>query len=82
MTVSVRVQVEDFDAGHEMAVLRRGNPKVGAVASFIGVVRDINEGDAVSSMFLEHYPGMTEREAALIYFQDPRSSGAPPVGSR
>jgi molybdopterin synthase catalytic subunit len=41
--------------------MRRGNPKVGAVASFIGVVRDLNEGDRVAEMTLEHYPGMTEK---------------------
>ncbi len=62
----VRVQTADFDAGAEMAALRRGNPRVGAVASFIGVVRDLNEGDAVSTMTLEHYPGMTERELQKI----------------
>jgi molybdopterin synthase catalytic subunit len=45
----------------EIAALRRGNPKVGAVASFVGVVRDVNEGDAVAEMTLEHYPGMTEK---------------------
>lgn len=57
----VRVQREDFDAGAEIARLRAGNPKVGAVASFIGVARDVNDGDAVAAMTLEHYPGMTER---------------------
>ncbi len=62
----VRVQTADFDAGAEMAALRRGNPRVGAVASFIGVVRDLNEGDSVSTMTLEHYPGMTERELQKI----------------
>jgi len=55
------VQAQDFDAGAEIAALRQANPKIGAVASFIGVVRDVNEGDAVSGMTLEHYPGMTER---------------------
>jgi len=59
--MSVRVQSEDFDVGAEVARLRRSNPKVGAVASFVGVVRDINEGDEVAGMTLEHYPGMTER---------------------
>jgi molybdopterin synthase catalytic subunit len=57
----VRVQAEDFDAGAEIARLRAGNPKVGAVASFIGVARDINDGAAVRTLTLEHYPGMTER---------------------
>src|SRR6266852_3339924 len=56
----VRIQTQDFDAGAEIAALRRGNPKIGAVASFIGVCRDANDGDAVTKMVLEHYPGMTE----------------------
>ncbi|MBI2295959.1 MAG: molybdopterin synthase catalytic subunit MoaE [Betaproteobacteria bacterium] len=59
--MTVRIQTADFDVTAEIAALRRGNPKVGAVASFIGVVRDVNEGDAVSGMTLEHYPGMTEK---------------------
>jgi|SRR5690349_7131437 molybdopterin synthase catalytic subunit len=57
----VRIQTGDFDAGAEIAALRRGNPKIGAVASFIGVARDINDGDAVATLTLEHYPGMTEK---------------------
>lgn len=64
--MSVRVQSEDFDAGAEIACLRRGNPKVGAVASFIGVVRDLNDGETVAGMTLEHYPGMTERSIERI----------------
>lgn len=64
--MSVRVQEVDFDAGAEMSRLRMNNPKIGAVASFVGVVRDINEGDAVSGMILEHYPGMTERAIEAI----------------
>ncbi len=59
--MTVRVQTGDFDIGAEIAAMRRGNPKVGAVASFIGVVRDVNEGDRVAEMTLEHYPGMTEK---------------------
>jgi molybdopterin synthase catalytic subunit len=59
--MTVRVQHGDFDAGAEIARLRAGNPKVGAVASFIGVVRDLNEGADVATMALEHYPGMTEK---------------------
>ncbi|HZE11055.1 MAG TPA: molybdopterin synthase catalytic subunit MoaE [Burkholderiales bacterium] len=62
----VRIQTGDFDAGAEIAALRRGNPKVGAVASFIGVCRDANDGDAVSTMTLEHYPGMTEKALEKI----------------
>ena len=62
----VRVQHEDFDAGVEIARLRANNPKIGAVASFIGIVRDLNEGAAVGSITLEHYPGMTEKSLASI----------------
>lgn len=62
----VRVQTGDFDIGSEIATMRRGNPKVGAVASFIGVVRDLNEGDHVAEMTLEHYPGMTEKALEKI----------------
>ena len=62
----VRVQTEDFDAGAEIAALRRGDPKIGAVASFIGVVRDLNDGESVGKMTLEHYPGMTEAELARV----------------
>ena len=57
----VRVQTQDFDAGAEIAALRRDNPGIGAVASFIGVCRDANDGDTITKMTLEHYPGMTER---------------------
>ena len=59
--MTVRIQTEDFDAGAEMTALRRGDPNIGAVASFIGLCRDRNDGEAVSAMTLEHYPGMTER---------------------
>jgi molybdopterin synthase catalytic subunit len=64
--MTVRVQEADFDLGAEVAALRRGNPRIGAVASFVGVVRDVNEGDAVGEMTLEHYPGMTERSIEAI----------------
>jgi molybdopterin synthase catalytic subunit len=64
--MAVRIQTGDFDAGAEIAALRRGNPKVGAVASFIGVCRDANDGDSVSKMTLEHYPGMTEKALEKI----------------
>jgi len=64
--VSVRVQTRDFDVGAEIAALRRGNQKIGAVASFIGLVRDLNDGDAVSVLTLEHYPGMTEKALEKI----------------
>lgn len=64
--MTVRVQTEDFDVGVEIARLREGNPKVGAVASFVGIVRDLNDGDAVASLTLEHYPGMTEKAVEKI----------------
>jgi molybdopterin synthase catalytic subunit len=69
MTMMVRIQTEDFDVGAEIARLRRANPKIGAVASFVGVVRDVNDGDAVAEMTLEHYPGMTEKAIAEIIAQ-------------
>jgi molybdopterin synthase catalytic subunit len=62
----VKVQSEDFDIGTEIARLRAGNPKIGAVASFIGLVRDINDGSAIAGMTLEHYPGMTESALETI----------------
>lgn len=57
----VSIQTADFDAGQEQARLRAGDGRVGAVCTFLGTVRDRNGGDAVSSMELEHYPGMTEQ---------------------
>ena len=56
----VSIQTEDFDLSQEVAALRAGNGGVGAVVSFIGTVRERSEGQAVSAMELEHYPGMTE----------------------
>ena len=66
---SVRVQTEDFDVSAEILTLRKRNPKIGAVASFIGVVRDLNDGDSVSTLTLEHYPGMTEKSLEAIVQQ-------------
>ncbi len=57
----VLIQTQDFDLADEVAALRAGNKAVGAVCSFIGTVRDRNDGQNVSSMELEHYPGMTEK---------------------
>lgn len=64
--MSVRIQTEDFDLSTEINQLRAGNPRVGAVATFIGTVRDQNDGASVSVMTLEHYPGMTERSLEEI----------------
>jgi molybdopterin synthase catalytic subunit len=62
----VRVQTEDFDVSRELAALRAGDARVGAVAAFIGTVRDLNDAAAVTTMTLEHYPGMTEKSLAAI----------------
>lgn len=59
--MTVRIQEADFDLGSEIAALRAGDARVGALASFVGLVRDINDGSSVSEMNLEHYPGMTEK---------------------
>lgn len=64
--MSISVQEADFDVGAEIAALSAGRPDVGAVASFVGLVRDINDGSNVSAMTLEHYPGMTEQALADI----------------
>ncbi|MDM7941296.1 MAG: molybdopterin synthase catalytic subunit MoaE [Hydrogenophaga sp.] len=61
MGMRVSIQTEDFDLGAEVARLREANKGVGAVCSFIGTVRDRNDGQSVSTMELEHYPGMTEK---------------------
>ena len=67
--MAVRVQTGDFDISREIALLRKDNPGIGAIASFIGVVRDLNEGDRVTGMTLEHYPGMTEKSVEDIITQ-------------
>lgn len=60
MAIEVRVQTDDFDVGIETRRLRIADPGIGAMAVFIGTVRDINDGSGVRSLTLEHYPGMTE----------------------
>ena len=57
----VSIQTHDFDLQQEIVALRTGDTRVGAVCSFIGTVRDRNDGSDVASMELEHYPGMTEK---------------------
>ena len=57
----VRVQIEDFDVGRELDALTHGRRDVGGLASFVGLVRDANDGHAIHGMTLEHYPGMTEK---------------------
>lgn len=67
--MGVRIQAEDFDSAREIAALTQGNHKIGAVASFIGLMRDCNAGAGVSAMTLEHYPGMSEKAIADIVEQ-------------
>ena len=67
--MTVRVQTQDFDAGFELTQLRLARKDVGAVVSFVGQVRDFNDGDTVSQLSLEHYPGMTEKALAAIAAQ-------------
>jgi len=67
--IEVRVQSADFDLGAEVARLRAGDPRIGAVVSFVGTVRDMNDGDQVAELELEHYPGMTERSLEDIVEQ-------------
>jgi molybdopterin synthase catalytic subunit len=67
--MTVRVQTGDFDLAHEVKQLRAGNGKVGGIVTFVGTVRDLNEGANVSEMELEHYPGMTEQSIEAIIGQ-------------
>ncbi|MFZ6767116.1 molybdopterin synthase catalytic subunit MoaE [Undibacterium sp. Di26W] len=67
--MTVRVQTADFDLNAEMALMRQGKPAIGALVSFVGVVRDMNEGQSVQAMELEHYPGMTEKSLEQIVQQ-------------
>jgi molybdopterin synthase catalytic subunit len=64
--MAVRLQEADFDLAIELAALRHGDARIGAIASFVGLVRDVSDGTGVSEMTLEHYPGMTEKALAAI----------------
>lgn len=66
MRMSIRVQKHDFNVALEIAAMRDGNRSIGAIASFIGLMRDFNEGENVISMTLEHYSGMTEKALQKI----------------
>ena len=61
MATRVTIQTSDFDLADEVETLRKNDKRVGAICTFTGTVRDRNEGLSVSSMELEHYPGMTEK---------------------
>ena len=62
----IRVQAEDFDPGAEIARMSVGNPSIGGIATFLGLVRDVAKDQPVTAMTLEHFPGMTEKELARI----------------
>ena len=66
MSFTVSIQTQDFDVSHELAALRMGDARVGAVCSFLGTVRERNDGSSVASMELEHYPGMTEKSISAM----------------
>lgn len=65
----IRIQEADFDLTAEIKALRKDDPRVGAVVTFVGTVRDMNDGSQVKGMTLEHYPGMTERALEEIITQ-------------
>jgi molybdopterin synthase catalytic subunit len=64
--MKILVQGEPFDLGSEVDAIHAGRTDVGAVASFVGLARDLNEGSGVAAMTLEHYPGMTEKALAQV----------------
>jgi molybdopterin synthase catalytic subunit len=66
MSFTVSIQTQDFDVSQELAALHAGDARVGAVCSFLGTVRERNDGSAVASMELEHYPGMTEKSISAM----------------
>ena len=69
--MAIRVQAQPFDPGAEVNAMHAANVGVGAVVSFVGYVRDFNDGLDVAGMFLEHYPGMTEKALAKIGALEP-----------
>ena len=62
----ILVTTEPFDIGEETARIREGSPDMGAIVTFTGVVRNVNDGSNVTAMTLEHYPGMTQKSLAKI----------------
>ena len=64
--MKILVQTEAFDLGAEVDMMRQGRTDIGAIASFVGLARDLNEGSGVTAMTLEHYPGMTEKALAAL----------------
>jgi molybdopterin synthase catalytic subunit len=66
---TIRVQTDDFDLGAEVNALRAGNARIGAIAAFVGLVRDVNDGTGVATLTLEHYPAMTQKALVEIVEQ-------------
>jgi molybdopterin synthase catalytic subunit len=64
--MSICVQPQPFDPGAELNAMHQQQLGIGAVVSFVGYVRDFNDGHDVAGLFLEHYPGMTEKALAAI----------------
>jgi molybdopterin synthase catalytic subunit len=68
--MTIRIQIDDFDLGRELASMRVArqlkSESIGAIVSFVGLVRDVNDGDAVSTLTLEHYPEMTQKALQAI----------------
>ena len=64
--MKIAVQTEAFDLGAEVNAISHGRTDIGAIASFVGLARDMNEGSGVQAMTLEHYPGMTEKALAAL----------------
>ncbi len=64
--MKILVQADTFDLGAEVDAMRQGRTDIGAIASFVGLARDMNEGSGVAAMTLEHYPGMTEKALARV----------------
>ena len=62
----ISIQTEPFDAGVEQESLRSNDPGIGALVTFVGLMRDMNAGERVTAMYLEHYPGMTEKALEAI----------------
>lgn len=62
----IRIQREDFNLDAEVAALRRKSSGIGAIVTFTGLVRDLNDSDEIRTLFLEHYPGMTEKSLTQI----------------
>ena len=64
--MKILVQTASFDLGAEVDDMRANRTDIGAIASFVGLARDMNEGSGVAAMTLEHYPGMTEKALATL----------------